>query len=85
MWANEGQGGTVKFIRQAIEARGFGWGGLGDSSLQLGEGEGDLEAITFFRGELGQVIQELGKNTEIRSKEGSTVDCVIPGGYPPQD
>jgi hypothetical protein len=51
--ANDGQGGTVKLIRQAIEARGFVWGSLGDGSLQLSEGEGDLEAVTFFWGELG--------------------------------
>ncbi len=77
MRANEGQGGTVKFVRQAIEARGFVWGGLGDSSLQLSEGEGDLEAITLFWGELGQVVKELGEDTEIRSKGVTAVDWVI--------
>jgi hypothetical protein len=75
--ANNGQGGTVKLIRQTVEASGFVWGSLGDGGLQFGEGEGDLEAVTFFWGELGQVIQELGENAEVRSKGGATVDKVI--------
>jgi hypothetical protein len=54
--ANDGQGGTIELVRQAIEARGFVWGSLGNSSLQFSEGEGDLEAVTLFWGELGQVV-----------------------------
>ncbi len=53
MGANNGQGGTVKLIRQTIEARSFVGGGLSDSGLQFSEGEGDLEAVSFFWGKLG--------------------------------
>jgi hypothetical protein len=69
-WANQGEGGSVKFIGEAIQARGLIWGRFLDSGGELREGEGNLKAFTLGRGETGQANQKTRKVGRIR-REGS--------------
>ncbi len=76
MRANDGQGSTVKLVGQSIQARCLVGSSLKDSGDQFCKGEGDFEAIPFFRVELREAVQE---GEAVRNERDTTVKGSLAG------
>ncbi len=69
--ANQGEGGAVELVGEAIKARGLIWCRLLDGGGELRHGKGGLKAVTLGRGKAGQAIQETWEGGGVRG-EGCT-------------
>ena len=74
--ANQGKGGAVELVGEAIKARGLVWGRLLDSGGELRHGKGGLKAVTQGRGKTGQAIQETWEGGGVRGERCARVHWV---------